>query len=168
MSAYVVLLEQLEDVSWRVFEEYSDVVQELIRRRPGVYVLYRTRSVYYIGLAGNLMGRIKTHLKDHHQGLWDRFSVYLAGDAEHIRALESLLLRIVEPKGNKQSGRFPGARNLLQLMNRRMVEIDADRRARLLGGVVAERRLRSQARKGGTAAVFAGVSERRTTLHAVY
>jgi hypothetical protein len=163
-----VLLEQLEDVSWRLFEEYPEVVQELIRRRPGVYVLYRKHRVHYVGLAGNLMRRVKSHLKDHHKGVWDRFSVYLAGDAEHIKALESLLLRIVEPKGNRQSGRFPGARNLLQLMNRRMVEIDANRRARLLGGAVAERRLRSQAKKGGTAAVFAGLSERRVSLRAKY
>jgi len=163
-----MLLEQLEDVSWKVFEDYPEVVQGLIRRRPGVYVLYRKRRVYYIGLASNLMGRLTSHLKDHHQGLWDRFSVYLAGDAEHIKALESLLLRIVEPKGNKQSGRFPGARNLLALMNRRMTEIDADRRARLLGGAVAERRLRSQAKKGRTAAVFAGLSERRVSLRATY
>src|SRR6267378_8710866 len=120
-----LLLQHLEDVSWRVFEDYRDVLRDLIRGRPGVYVLYRKQRPYYIGLASNLMSRLKTHLNDRHEGFWDRFSVYLTQDGQHIKEFESLLLRIVEPKGNKQSGHFPGARNLLTLMSRKMTEIDA-------------------------------------------
>jgi hypothetical protein len=44
------------------------------------------------------MGRLKGHLRDCHKGLWDRFSVYLTSDAEHIKELESLLLRIIGTK----------------------------------------------------------------------
>jgi hypothetical protein len=163
-----LFLDHLEDVSWRLLDHYRDIVRDLIRRRCGIYILYRKRRPYYIGLASNLMGRVNSHLKDRHKGYWDRFSVYLTSDDEHIKALESLLLRIVEPRGNRQSGKFPGTRNLLALLNRRMTETDADRRARLLGGAVAERRLRTQAKKGRAALVFAKLSERRVALQGTY
>lgn len=47
------------------------------------------------------MTRVNHHLKDWHKGKWDRFSVYLTNDDEHIKPLESLMLRIINPKGNK-------------------------------------------------------------------
>ncbi len=35
----------------------------MIRRRAGIYVLYRRDKLYYVGLAGNLMGRLKGYLQ---------------------------------------------------------------------------------------------------------
>jgi len=55
---------------------------------------------------------LKRHLKDRHKLEWDSFSVYLTiGDA-HLRELESLLIRVMTPPGNKQKGKFSGAENL--------------------------------------------------------
>lgn len=99
-----LLSEHLEDISWRLLDAYAELVRGLIRRRAGVYALYRGRRLYYVGLASNLMGRLKGHLRDRHRGLWDRFSVYLTTDHEHMKELESLILRIVRPAGNKVSG----------------------------------------------------------------
>jgi len=95
------MLQHLEDVFWKVLEEYPKVVQEIIKNRSGVYALYRRDKRYYVGFVGNLMGRLKTHLKDRHHGSRDRFSVYLTVRDEHMKELESLLLRIVHPAGKK-------------------------------------------------------------------
>jgi len=159
-----LLIKHLEDVSWRVLEDYQSLIKKMIRGRSGVYALYRRGKLYYVGLASNLMGRLKTHLRDKHNGRWDRFSVYLTGRDEHMKELESLLLRIVNPAGNKQTGKFSGAENLRPLLNRLMKDTDADRRALLLGGHVARQRVRSKtSRKKGTR-VLSGVVARRFVL----
>jgi len=43
---------------------------------------------------------------------WDRFSLYLINDIEHLKELESLLLHIALPKGNKQLGKFSKSKSL--------------------------------------------------------
>lgn len=68
--------------------------------------MYRKGKLYYVGLAGNLRSRLKQHLKNRHGNSWDRFSIYLTIGDSHLRELESLLLRIVRPAGNKQAGKF--------------------------------------------------------------
>lgn len=119
----------LEQVSWRVLDEYREIIRDLIRRRSGVYALYKQDRLYYIGLASNLMGRVNGHLKDRHRGAWDRFSVYLTTERAHIKPLESLLLRIAKPAGNRVSGGFGRPINLYRSLHRAMSESDADRRA---------------------------------------
>lgn len=111
----------LENVASGAMEEYQDIIRGYIGNRPGIYALYRKNRVYYIGLARNLRGRLRHHLKDRHKGLWDRFSVYLTIGNDHIRELESLLLRIGKPKGNKQSGKFVRAENLRRRLKRDVV-----------------------------------------------
>jgi hypothetical protein len=46
------------------------------RQQRGIYVLYDDYGPYYVGLARNqdIGNRLRSHLKDHHQGKWDRFS----------------------------------------------------------------------------------------------
>jgi hypothetical protein len=65
-----------------------------------------------VGLASNLRNRLKTHLTDRHAQTWDSFSVYLTINDSHLHELETLILKIASPKGNKQSGNFINAQNL--------------------------------------------------------
>ncbi len=163
-----LVLHYLEDISWRVLEEYPQLVAEIIRGRAGIYVLFRREKLYYIGLARNLKGRLNSHLRDRHHGAWDRFSVYLTIHDEHMKELEALLLRIVTPSGNKSSGKFAKANSLIRSLNRSMRESDADRRARMLGGRVARQRRRQKTRRASGSAPLAGVVERRIALQAKY
>lgn len=109
----------LERVSYRALERYKDVLQGYTRRRNGVYALYRGDRLYYVGLARDLRGRVNQHLKNRHRGAWDRFSMYLTIGDDHIRELESLVLRVVRPKGNKQIGKFRRADDLRRELRRR-------------------------------------------------
>jgi len=163
-----LVLEHLEDISWRVLEEYPHLIRKMIRRRAGIYVLYRKNNLYYVGLANNLMGRLKTHLRDRHRGYWDRFSVYLTIHDEHMKELESLLLRITGPSGNKTGGKFAKALNLMPTLYRAMKDNDADRYARLLGGTIARRRLRVKTKQETGTVPLAGVVDRRIVLAAIY
>src|ERR1700687_595857 len=96
--------EHLENISREALEKYQSVIRRYVRRRQGVYALYRRGKLYYVGLASNLRSRLKNHLRDRHGKSWDRFSVYLTVSDAHLRELEALILRIVPTKGNKQKG----------------------------------------------------------------
>jgi hypothetical protein len=106
--------EYLERVSGEVLEQknYRFALTGMIKGHEGIYVLYQNDRLYYVGLASNLMGRVKQHTKDRHSGQWDRFSVYLTSTKDHIKPLESLLLRIFQPFGNRVKGKMPGASDL--------------------------------------------------------
>jgi hypothetical protein len=119
MSRKTSLVSQyLENISRRALEKYQAIIRGYARRRPGVYALYRRGKLYYVGLASNLRSRLKMHLRDRHRDSWDRFSVYLTIGEAHLRELESLILRIVKPKGNKKAGKFRRSENLYRRFRR--------------------------------------------------
>ena len=163
-----LVLQHLENISGRVLEEYPKIVQQMIRGRAGIYALYRRDKLYYVGLASNLMGRIKHHLVDRHRGLWDRFSVYLTAHNEHIKELESLLLRVVSPSGNKSGGKFAESESLLRTLNASIKDSDDSHRAQILGGYIAEHHRQSKLRKGKGKIPLAGIVEHRITLRATF
>ena len=102
----------LERTSGGVFSDFSRQLTDLVGREHGVYALYKGNRLYYVGLASDLRNRIKNHLKDRHAGKWDKFSLYIIRKADHIRELESLIMRIADPKGNATTGRLKRAVNL--------------------------------------------------------
>jgi hypothetical protein len=166
----ILVSEYLERVGGDVLESehYRSIVAGMIKGHAGVYALYKDERLYYVGLATNLMGRVKHHLKDRHTGKWNRFSVYLANNDGHIKPLESLLLRIINPTGNRVKGRLAGARDLKKELNNKVAAHHADERARLLGGALARNRRRRKAASGNGTLVLAGSVERRMSLRADY
>lgn len=136
----------MERISGDALEAYQSIFREFARRRNGVYALYRKDRLHYVGLARDLRGRLKAHLKDRHRDNWDRFSIYLTIGDEHIRELESLVIRIAQPTGNRQVGKFPRAENLKRPFAQRIRE-DAKRRLDALLGRVQPERAREKGTK---------------------
>jgi len=91
------------------------------QRGKGIYVLYKGDNVYYIGLSKrSLRGRIRKHAtRDRHKGKWDKFSFYQIGKTKYIKDVESLLLRVFRPKGNRVAGRFKKKYNLAKKIKKR-------------------------------------------------
>jgi hypothetical protein len=160
--------EYFERVSGRLLDEYRPLIRDLIRGHAGVYALYKQERLYYVGLASNLMGRVNQHLGDRHKGKWDHFSVYLTTTTDHIRALEALVLRIVNPTGNRASGRLPAAQDLARRLSRMMSERDKDHRATLLGGGAARRHRRKKAKTGKGSQALANQFDRSKRLYGWY
>jgi hypothetical protein len=125
--------QHLENISRDALEKYQSIVREYVRRRHGVYALYRRGKLYYVGLAGNLRSRLTMHLKDRHGQSWDRFSVYLTIGDTHLRELEALILRIIKPIGNKQIGKFPQSEDLRRRLARAMHEYQREELQALIG-----------------------------------
>jgi hypothetical protein len=113
-----LVCQHLEYISRTALEKYQDIIRQYLRRRHGVYALYKKGKLHYVGLASNLRSRLSQHLRDRHKDSWDRFSVYFTIDNHGIKELESLLLRIVSPDGNKAGGKFVRSQNLSIQMKR--------------------------------------------------
>jgi len=106
----------LERISSKIFSDFPKQLTDLIGKQHGVYALYKGSRLYYVGLATNLRGRIKQHLRDKHAGKWDKFSLYLVRKADYIKELETLIMRVAKPAGNISGGRLPKADNLKSLL----------------------------------------------------
>lgn len=104
--------QHLENISRTALENYQHILKEYVKGRHGVYALYSKGRLYYVGLASNLRNRLKSHLTDRHAQTWDSFSVYLTINDSHLHELETLILKIAAPKGNRVSGNFMNAQNL--------------------------------------------------------
>ncbi len=159
-----LVLQHLEDISWQVFKDCPEIISGLIRGKGGVYALYRDDKLHYVGLAGNLMQRLKSHVRNRKARSWNTFSVYLTIHDEHIKELESLLLRIVKPPSNKQVGRFAGSENLRPILNRLLKEAQADRRAAIIRGPVAKRRRKAKALRATGYEALAGYVDRSIVI----
>lgn len=146
-----LVLGYLEKISSKAFSDFPRQITDLIGKKHGLYALYKGDRLYYVGLATNLKRRIKQHLKDKHAGKWNRFSLYLVRKQEHIKELESLILRIADPTGNATSGRLPGADNLSPVLNRKMNEQIARQLGDIFGTVPRKRSTKPGSRKPVTA-----------------
>jgi len=136
-----LVMEYLERYPGDILTTFPGVIREFIRGKHGIYALYRKSELYYVGLATDLSRRLKQHLNDRHSGKWDRFSIYITREQQHMRDLESLVLRISTPSGNRDSGEIPGAKRLNRTFTREILAKMAER----LDG--KERRPATQRRK---------------------
>lgn len=95
-----------EEISANLLELLRHTVKGVIGRKRGVYVLSKNGNPYYIGLAKKLPSKLSRHLKERHAGKWDRFTFYAIRSAKYVKNLESLLIRVAKPAGNRQRGGF--------------------------------------------------------------
>ena len=133
-----LVCQELENISREALGKYQDIIRQYVRRRHGVYALYRRGKLHYVGLASNLRSRLGHHLRDRHQDSWDRFSVYLTIGDTHLKELEALILRIVKPAGNKVKGKFAKCEDIRKKFARDVRRNQRDELRSLLGKAGAE------------------------------
>lgn len=143
VKSHPLVLGYLERIASSAFSECPKQITDLVRRRHGVYALYKGDRLYYVGLATNLRNRIKQHLRDKHAGKCNRFSLYLVRKAEHIKELEAMILRIADPKGNATKGALPGAENLWGSLHT-SIRAEQDRQVEELFGITRRKRTRKK------------------------
>jgi hypothetical protein len=130
-----LVCQHLENISREALEKYKEIIKEFVRGRHGIYALFRRGKLNYVGLASNLRNRLKIHLRDRHAQTWDRFSVYLTIHDSHLPELETLILKIVRPKGNKIIGNFIKSEDLKPLFKRRIASVQQKELEAMLGQV---------------------------------
>jgi hypothetical protein len=139
-----LVCQQLENISRQALERYQDIIRRHVRRRQGVYALYRRGKLQYVGLASNLRSRLGHHLRDRHQDSWDRFSVYLTIGDTHLKELEALILRIVKPAGNKVKGKFAKCEDIRKKFAREVRQRQRNELRSLLGKGIAEETIKEE------------------------
>lgn len=167
-GARPLVLNRLENVSKDVFQQYFSLITELVGDSPGVYALYDGADLYYVGKSTELRKRVRHHLKDRHLASWTHFSLYLARREDHIHEIESLLVRIANPKGNRviPRGRSTGAmvKQLKALIKARQKE----ELAQLFGTKRAAGRVERKVEEVKKAYRLAGLVSRPTRLYRTY
>lgn len=113
-----LVVKKLEGVSKLIFKNYYKQITSLIGNSHGIYALYDESELYYVGKSTDLKNRVKQHLKDKHLASWTHFSLYLIRNADHIGEIESLLIRIANPKGNTKKYKAEKGGSLLKQLKR--------------------------------------------------
>ena len=128
-----LVTQYLENIAREGFEEHVDIIRNFVGGRMGIYALYRRGKLYYVGLASDLPSRLNSHRKNKHKDAWDTFSVYLTIGDGHLRELESLAVRVAQPPGNSQLGKFSGAQDLQKEFDRKIASKQRAERDRIFG-----------------------------------
>ncbi len=97
---------------------FKQGLQEITRGYSGIYLLYKQKTLYYIGLAKNLYWRLLGHTKNKHKGKWDSFAIFRVGRVRYLKDIESLLLRAARPPGNSVSGHFHRDADLTKVLKK--------------------------------------------------
>ena len=100
------------------FELLLPRYREVIGNSSGIYALYKGKKLYYIGIAQNLLNRVAAHSKDKHKGKWDKVSFFVIDRHRYSKDIETVILRIAEPKGNGTRGKFEKHYELQDKLNR--------------------------------------------------
>jgi hypothetical protein len=105
---------------------FREELRGLMRGYSGLYILYRRKRLYYIGLARDLFWRLHSHTRDKHRRKWDRFAIFRIARVRYLKDIESLLLRVADPPGNAVAGKFhrdADVTNVLRKIQRRQTRM---------------------------------------------
>lgn len=104
----------IEKVPASSFGVLRKELKGILKGKSGIYALYKGDKVFYVGLAKELYWRTFHHLeRDRMANRWDSFSVFIIKRIKYLKDLETLVLRISKPKGNRVKGKLP-EHNLLR------------------------------------------------------
>ena len=124
---------KLEKVSREIFEEFPKALSALIGKSHGIYALYDENELYYVGKASNLKNRIRQHLKDRHLAQWTHFSLYLTSRTTYIDDIESVLISVSDPKGNRNRPRGRADARLKKELKTFVKKMQTDQVNRIFG-----------------------------------
>ena len=163
-----MVVNRLENVSKEAFSKHYDLITELVSHSPGIYALYAGSELYYVGKSTELRKRVRQHLKDRHLASWSHFSLYLARREEHIGEIESLLVRIANPKGNRVIPRGRSTGPLAKLLKSRVRAKQKRELQEMFSDKRAAGRTTQVPSRSGNGLPLAGLVAKRTKLFRTY
>lgn len=156
--------ESLEGVSRNLFRDHKDIITELISDSSGIYALYDENELYYVGRASDLKRRVHQHLKDRHDAQWTHFSLFLIKKADYIGDLESLLIRIAAPVGNRAKPRGRDSK----LLVRKLRALIKHKHKEELAELIPNRKKQKKPARGIGRKSLLGLVQKRTPLYHTY
>jgi hypothetical protein len=159
-----LVTQRLERVSKDVFRKYYSMITELVGNSPGIYALYDQNELYYVGKSTDLKRRVRQHLKDRHLASWTHFSLYLVRNSERTHEIESLVIRIANPEGNRNVPKGKSSGQLLRQL-KVMVKQKQQEEYHEMFGTQTVKRPRSGTKAKRTCE---GLVSKRTMLYRAY
>ena len=161
-----LVVKKLERVSRQIFRNYHKQITELIGNSHGIYALYDENELYYVGKSTDLKNRVKQHLKDRHYASWSHFSLYLVRKADHIGEIESLIIRVANPKGNTKKYKTDKGSSLMKLLQASVKQRQKDEFNTMFGRAA----IRNKRLDGSDKQTFAldGLVRKKTALYRTY
>lgn len=95
-----------EGIASSVLARFPKEFKRVVGKKSGIYILTKGKKIYYVGIASRFASRLPWHLKDRHRRQWEAFSLYSIGRQRYLRDIESILIRVARPKGNRVRGHF--------------------------------------------------------------
>lgn len=163
-----LITHRLEGLSKAWFKDHYELITELIGRKPGIYALYDDKDLYYVGKSTNLKGRVRHHLKDRHEGAWTHFSLFLLSSDKHIDELESIVIRIVDPRGNRRKPKGKTDNKLFKDLVKMLDEKHKLEKDELLGMVNLKDRRKRKIKHKADKRSLKGLVDRKLKLSRVY
>ena len=108
----------LEKKDRKGFELLLPRYKEVIGDSSGIYALYKGKKLYYVGISQNLLARVGGHTEDRHKNRWDKVSFFVIDKHRYSKDIETVILRIAEPRGNGTRGKFEGHYKLQDKLNK--------------------------------------------------
>ncbi len=166
MKSKSLVIKRLENISKDVFKKHSELITRLVGNTHGVYALYDGSELYYVGKSTDLRNRVNHHLRDRHLASWTHFSLYLVRDEAHIHEIESLLIRIANPKGNRKLYKSQSGDTLKQELVTMLKEKHKDE----IDSIVGRRGSRPSKKKGNSKHpdTLVGLVKNKATLYRAY
>lgn len=153
--------QSLEMISRDIFTKHSDLITSLIGKSSGVYALYDENELYYVGRATQLRKRVRQHLKDRHLASWTYFSIYLVKRVDHIGDMESLLIRIANPKGNNVKPKGRDSRNL----SKQLIQLIKQKQAKELSTLLPQSAKRRKQKDKNDVNNLKNIVSRKTSIY---
>ena len=124
-----LIKEVVEHLHFESFEFLEEAINDTMKGKPGIYALYDNKKLYYVGLSINLKERVEEHTKDRHVKKWNKFSIYIIKKTKFLKDVETILLRVIDPKGNKVKGKIPKLKSLQKVLinETKKAELEAKR-----------------------------------------
>lgn len=98
--------------------DYLDDIINYLANKSGIYALYGDdEKLWYVGLATNLKTRLLQHKSDRHQKKWTKFRIFVVPN-NRLDAVETILIQVARPKGNRTKGNIRGAKNITNEIRR--------------------------------------------------
>lgn len=161
-----LVIGRLENVSKELFRRHYRLITDLVGSSPGVYALYDGNELYYVGKSTDLRKRVRRHLRDRHIASWTHFSLYLVRRAAHISEIESLLVRIANPKGNRAVPRGTAGSALRQKLRSMVKQKQREELDEMLPGTA--RRAERAGKRPAKHRKLQGLVSRSTPLYKTY
>jgi hypothetical protein len=156
--------ESLENISRNLFRDHIEIIKELVGNSSGIYALYDENELYYVGRASALKRRVHQHLRDRHDAQWTHFSLFLIKRADYIGDIESLLVRIAEPIGNRAKPKGRDSKVLIGKLKKLIRQKHKEELRELISGRSSKR----QIKKVNPRRTLTGLVEKRTPIYRTY